>query len=191
LLESSQAKQAFDWSPDGRFVIYRTVDPKTNYDLWILPLHGDRKPFPFLVTRFQELDAQFSPDGRWVAYASNESGRFETYVQPFPGPGGKWQVSDNGGVQPRWRRDGKELFYVAADSKLMAVPVNVSTDGKSFESGKPQTLFTTRMFSGGVRNAFRHQYDVSKDGQRFLINAVSDEAGATPITVILNWRPKS
>ena len=162
-----------EWWPTGRA------------DLRVLPMAGDRKPIPFLNTSFEEQWGQFSPDGRWVAYQSNESGRFEVYVQPFPGPGGQWQVSKNGGAYPRWQRDGKELYYLAPDSKLMAAPVrSVST---AFEAGAPAPLFQTRIvFSGNF--TFRHNYAVAADG-RFLINVPVEEATTSPITVILNWKP--
>ena len=112
-----------------RLVAGRPIPPlwsagsENRSDLWVLPLFGDRKPFPFVATSVNKGNGQFSPDGRWVAYQSNESGRYEVYVQPFPGPGGKWQVSTDGGIAPRWRRDSKELFYIAPNGKLMAVPI--------------------------------------------------------------------
>src|SRR5262249_52876426 len=107
LLESDQNKSPLDWSSDGRFLLFRNSSPQTGADLWILPVFGDKKPFSFLKTPFDESDGQFSPDGKWIAYQSNESGRFEIYVQPFPGPGGKFQISTNGGAQPRWNKNGK------------------------------------------------------------------------------------
>jgi Tol biopolymer transport system component len=115
LLESPTTKVPLDWSPDGRFLLYRNDDPQTGADLWALPLNGEGAPFPIVQTPFQERDAQFSTDAKWIAYQSNESGHFEIYVQPFPGPGPKTQVSSNGGIQVRWRQDGKELFYGGPD----------------------------------------------------------------------------
>jgi serine/threonine protein kinase len=184
LLESSLAKFPRDWSMDGRFLLFVQVDPRTLGDLWVLPLFGERKPFPFVNTSFQESHGQFSPDCRWVAYISNESGRFEVYVQPFPGPGGEWQVSTGGGIEPRWRRDGKELFYIAPDSKLMAVPIQGA--GQTLEAGAPVALFQTRIV-GGSQNLQGQQYAVAPDGQRFLINTAVDEATASPITIVTNW----
>src|SRR5262249_40361145 len=109
------------WSPDGRFLLYVTVGGPTGQDLWVLPLFGDeRKPFRFLQTRSSNGTGQFSPDGHWVVYRSNETGRFEIYIAPFPGPGGKWQISMAGGTAPRWRRDGREVFYVGPGNTLMA-----------------------------------------------------------------------
>ena len=189
LLANAQSKNPVDWSPDARFVLYRSSGPKTTNDLWALPLDGDRKPFPVVQTNFDERDGQFSPDGKWIAYQSNESGRFEIYVQPFPGPGGKSQVSNNGGAQVRWRRDGKELFYIALDDRLMAVPIRIASDGQTLEAGAPVPLFVTRIGSAASPNVTRQQYMVSADGQRFLMNTLTEEA-TSPITVILNWKAK-
>jgi len=130
LVESDQPKAPSDWSPDGRFLLFRSIDPETSFDLWVLPVSGDKKPFPFLKTPFEERNGQFSPDGKWIAYQSNESGRFEIYAQPFPGPGRKFQISGNGGAQPRWNKNGKEIFYVSLDGKMMAASVKLSPDGQ-------------------------------------------------------------
>jgi len=137
LLESDQHKLPADWSSDGRFLLFGSADPETGQDLWVLPVSGDKKPFPFLKTSFEERDGQFSTDGKWIAYRSNESGRFEIYVQPFPGPGGKFQISSNGGAQPRWNKNGKEIFYVSLDSKMMAAPVKSSPDGLCLANSSP------------------------------------------------------
>lgn len=188
LLETRQLKSPGDWSPDGRFLLFRVQDPKTVYDLWVLPLEGDRKAFPIVQTPFDERDGQFSPDGKWVAYQSNESGRIEIYAQAFPGTGAKFQVSTAGGAQVRWRRDGKELFYIALDDRLMAVPIEIAANGQSVEAGAPVPLFTTHV-GGAVQYPYTQQYAVSSDGQRFLMNSVIDEA-ASPITMILNWTGK-
>ena len=181
LLKSSEDKVPDDWSADGRFIVYETLNQKTKSDLWVLPMSGDRQPFPFLQTEFNEQQAQFSPDGKWIAYTSDESGASEVYVQTFPASGGKWRVSTGGGVQPRWRRDGRELFYIAADQKLMAVDVKL---GATFEAGVPKVLFGTRVPT--LRN-FRNHYAVSADGQRFLINSTIEETSSTPISVVVNW----
>ena len=186
LLESAQAKFTEDWSRDGRFVLYVEAGAKTGWDLWALPMVGDRKPMAVMNSPFEERSGKFSPDGRWVAYQSNFSGRFEIYVQPFPGPGGKLQVSTAGGTFPRWRADGKELFFIAPNAKLMSVPVGPSHS--TFEAGSPVALFQTHIVTGGVA-ALESQYAVSGDG-RFLINTRVDESTPTPITLILNWKPK-
>ena len=164
--------------------MYKENNPRTGWDVWVLPLAGDRKPVPVANTNFDEREGQFSPDVRWIAYQSNESGRGEIYVQPFPGPGAKLQVSTNGGSQVRWRRDGKELFYIAPDNKLMAVPITVAPNGQTLEPGTPVELFPTQIASNP---AGRQQYAVSSDGQRFLILVEPEGATASPITVILNW----
>ncbi len=120
---------------------------------------------------------------------SNESGRMEIFVQPFPGPGGKLQVSTNGGAQVRWRADGKELFYIALDGRLMAVPIGLAPNRQSLESGVPVPLFLTNI-GGAIQGAYKQQYVVAGDGQRFLMNSVVTQATPSPVTVILNWQPK-
>jgi len=179
LLEDNRDKYPVSWSSDGQFILYGSTGGPTSSDLFALPLSGDRKPSPFLQTQFNEGAGQFSPDGRWVAYSSNASGRMEIYVAPFPGPGGKWQISTAGGLYPRWRQDGTELFYLALDNKLMAAAVNGK--GPSFEIGAVKPLFETR--TAGIR----YPYDVSADGQRFLINTAPEQAVSAPFTVVLNW----
>ena len=163
LLATAQGKQPVDWSPDGRFLLYRSrsLNPKLDFDfdLWALPLDGDRKPFPVVQTNFEERDGQFSPDGKWIAYQSNESGSVEIYVAPFPGPGGKTIVSTGGGAQVRWRRDGRELFYIAPDGRLMAVPIGLASNGQALEAGVPVPLFVTRVGGAMPTNIGRQQYD--------------------------------
>jgi Tol biopolymer transport system component len=178
LLKSANSKFPNDWSLDGQFLLYDDVDPKTKGDLWVLPMSGDRKPIPFLRTEFNERSAVFSPDGKWISYDSDESGKAEVYVQSFPASGAKWQISKVGGTLPRWRRDGKELFYLAADRKLMAVEVKL---GPAFQAGIPRPLFDSRMDTANVR------YTVTRDGQRFLIPTPIVEASSTPPTVVINW----
>jgi serine/threonine protein kinase len=190
LLESDQVKVPTDWSSDGRFLLFRTTDPKMGHDLWVLPISGDKKPFPFLKTPFDERDGQFSPDGKWIAYQSNESGRFEIYVQPFPGPGEKFRISENGGAQPRWNRNGKEIFYVSLDSKMMAAAVNLSQDGQLLKPGTPRVLFPVGIAGGPLPGVNKQQYAVSSDGQRFLVNLALDE-GDSPITLIYNWKAQA
>jgi Tol biopolymer transport system component len=180
LLQTDLAKEATDWSRDGRFIIFHVSDQKNAFDIWILPLFGDGKPYPFLQTQFEESQAHFSPDGHWIAYTSNETGRNEVYVQTFPQSGGKWLVSSGGGAQPHWRGDGKELFYIAPDRTLIAVDVNA---GATFETGAPKPLFGTQVNAYNAPN----RYVVAPDGQRFLINSAAGEVNQTPITVVLNW----
>jgi Tol biopolymer transport system component len=190
LVESDRNKLPTDWSSDGRFLLYRGNDPRTGFDLWVLPMSGEKKPFPFLKTPFEEREGQFSPDGKWIAYQSNESGRFEIYVQPFPGPGGKFQISTNGGAQPRWNKNSKEIFYVSLDSKMMATPVNLSPDGQSLETSVPVAMFPVRIALGPLPGTNKQQYAVSSDGQQFLVNLAVDEGTTPPITIIYNWKPK-
>lgn len=193
LAASPLNKSANDFSPDGRFLLYHSNDPQTHRDLWLLPLDGDRVPRVFLKTAFDESDGAFSPDGRWVAYQSNESGRVEVYIRPFsaagapgaPGATGQWQVSTTGGSYPRWRRDGKELYYLNAAGAMMAAPMGLT--GTAPSPGVPQQLFSTRIYGGGsVAGQTRH-YDVTGDG-RFLVNTVLDDQ-RTPITLVQNWQP--
>jgi Tol biopolymer transport system component len=181
LLQSEANLTPSSWSADGKFLLYQQYNPKTqqDQDLWILPLEGDRKPFPFLQTPFREVDAVFSPDGRWIAYRSNESGKPEVYVQTFPAASGKWQISTNGGQQPQWRGDGKELLYISGDKKLMAVDVKV---GATFEAGLPKALFD---FAAAKVNS----YDcvATADGQRFLVRRTLREPATAPFSVVINW----
>jgi Tol biopolymer transport system component len=179
LFASDDRKLGSDWSRDGRLLIFMTQGTKTRADLWALSL-ADRKLTVFLQTEFSEAGGQLSPDGRWMAYFSNASGRGEVYVQPFPGPGGKWQVSRDGATWPAWRGDGKELFFVGFDRKLMAV--DVKTDS-GFEAGDARALFPTRIKTG----ATSREYDVSSDGERFLVNNVISEENVAPITLVQNW----
>jgi Tol biopolymer transport system component len=165
------------WSPDGRAILFQTPTPVN--DIWILPLTGDRKPVPFANSRFSELGGQFSPDGRWIAYSSNETGRHEVYVAPF-GSGGKVAISSGGGELPRWRGDGKELFYLAPDNRLMAVPVDGSGTTVAVGDGVP--LFAANLIRGST-----FPYAVTADGQRFLINAPGVKAAPLPITLLVNW----
>jgi serine/threonine protein kinase len=184
LFASPESKAINDWSRDGKYILFLNNDPVTTRDLWILPLDGDRTPYPFLKTEFEEWRGRFSPDAKWVAYQSNASGRYEIYVRPFRGSGTQWQISTGGGISPRWSRDGRELYYLAPDSRLMAVPIRPSAT--SFEFGSPVSLFQAHMLGGGSEAAQGWQYDLAADG-RFLMNVPMEDATAAPITVILNW----
>lgn len=169
------------WSRDGRYITYISTDPQTEADIWLLDISSDPKPTPLLRTKFSESFARISPDGRWMAYSSNESGKESVYVTRFPEPGVKWPVSTNGGSFPVWRPDSRELFYFSADGKLMAVPVGPGSD---FAPGVPIPLFEPRAEISTL--GFGTFYDVAPDG-RFLIN-VRVERISPPATVVLNWR---
>ena len=176
------------WSPDGQSIVYTQFSTRAP-DLWLLPLSGDRRPIALQNSQFVETFAQVSPDGRWLAYASNETGILETYVQPFPRGSGKWQVSTNGGQYPRWRRDGRELFYMTLSSggKMMAVDTT-ATNG-TFQAGTPKALFDTA-FVNLPHNGPYHAFAVSPDGQRFLIPQFpsnTPQATAAPVAVVINW----
>ena len=165
------------WSSDGQFIAYTT----RGSNVWILPLFGDRKPFAFAETPFIEASAVFSPDGRWIAYTSNEGGQTDVYVQSFPGPGTKSQVSRNGASHPLWRADGRELFYLGPEGTMMSVPVGA---GPSFDAGLPQALFRANVWT----LARNQVYAVTKDGQRFLVTTTPQKSsGPAPLTVVLNW----
>lgn len=185
LFASPEVKIPCDWSPDGRFLVYYIPNPQSGTDLWILPI-DTRVPSVFLRTEANELWGQFSPDGRWMAYQSNETGRYEIYVRPFPAGNGAIPVSTGGGVYPRWSRDGKELYFIAPDAQMMAV--DIRRTATTLEPGVPTALFQTRRLGGGLNVIGRsHQYDVALDG-RFLIN-VDAQSSAPPITMLLNWKP--
>jgi Tol biopolymer transport system component len=192
VLVDGRNKFPANWSPDGRFILYMVDDGEpSGWDLRVLPLFGDQKPFPFLQTSSTEVQGQFSPDGRWVMYVSNDSGRFEVYVAPFPGPGATRQISFGGGMWPRWRHDGQEVFYLAPDGKLMAS--GASTHGSTFEAGTPRPLFDAHP------RFIRWPYGVSADGQRFLVNTLVEQTrqasfpyslsavDSTPLTLVVNW----
>jgi Tol biopolymer transport system component len=195
LLPSDKIQFPSSWSADGRYLLYFGIDPGPSVDLLVLPTTGDRKPFSFLKSPSLKAWGQFSPDGRWVAYHSNESGPFEVYVRRFIAPGdssinqsaqaGQWQVSTAGGAFPTWRADGKELFYIDPAGMMMAAPI--TDTGSTVEPGTPVALFKSNISGGGVDNAQGRQYDVARDG-RFMINRVLDTAVA-PITLIQNWNP--
>ena len=187
LLQSRSVKLPAHWSRDGRFLVYSELAPKTRWDLWVLPLEGDRKPVPYLQTEFAETQGQISPDGKWMAYTSDESGRSEIYVQPFPrgsGPEGKWKVSTAGGTTPRWRPDGKELYYLDADDRLTAVAVK---GGTAFAVGAPEPLFTART-PEEARSPQTFDYDLAADGKRFLVRTTREQAGEQALVVVVNWQ---
>ena len=191
LLKSPEPKFPQDWSSDGRFLIYsvnRGDRGGTNLDLWLLPLQGEQKTAPFLGTPFTESQGRFSPDSRYVAYVSNDSGKNEVYVRSISSDGkagGQQMISQGGGSQPLWRRDGKELFYLSADTKVMAVPV--STAPAFLRLGAPVALFSAPIYGGG-RNLNAHRWAAMPNGQKFIINSVLTESASEPVTVIINWK---
>ena len=165
------------WSPDGANLAFDERKPSAERDIWILPRVGE--PSPFLVTPFDESSPAFSHDGKWLAYVSDESGRSEVYVQPFPGPGAKWPISNGGGTEPAWAADGRELYFRQGDA-LIAVPL---TPGAEFRSGRPQPLFASRYeIIDGARN-----YDVSPDKQAFVAIRSEGHAETGQFNVVLNW----
>jgi len=178
VLASEVAKSPTDWSTDGSTLVFERLDPRTKYDLWRLSLKAGATPEPIVRSDASETDGRISPDGKWLAYASNESGTWEAYVTAFPGPGGRWQVSNGGGVQPVWSRTGREIFFLAGDRKLMAAPCET---GPAFSVGAPRALFQTlARYTGNVA------YDVAPDG-RFLVNTLVGASAAPPITVVTHW----
>jgi serine/threonine protein kinase/Tol biopolymer transport system component len=180
LVKSEYPKSATDWSHDGRFLLYNETAPQTSNDIWVLPMTGERKPQLVVQSQFNELQGKFSPDGQWIAYVSNESGRAEIYVQGFPKAASRTQISTAGGARPHWRQDGKELLFTAPSSEMMAVDIGVVAGG-GLKAGIPHKL-------PGI-NATAGNWDVTPDGQRFLINTRGQQAASavTPITVIVNW----
>ena len=188
LLEAQVLTLPMSWSPDGRSIIYMSLDPKTNRDLWVLPLAGDRRPVPLVVTPLLESLAEISPDGKWFAYQSTESGQTEIYVRAFHGGEGKWQISTDGGWFPRWRGDGRELFYMDTTNNGKLIAAEIRSGGSVIEAGTPRALFDTGYFNLGPFPY--HPYAVSADGQRFLIPRPVSRLGqdqVPPIAVVLNW----
>ncbi len=191
LFESADLKSPISWSADGNFILFAAESSKTRVDIWKLPLNGDRKPIPIVQTPFAETHPQISPDGKWIAYFSNETGRDEVYVQSFPPGAGKWQISGNGGVLPRWRRDGGELFYMDALTGGRLFSVTVKATGSTLEFSSPRALFD----HGYVQNNFGHRgfweiISLSADGRFLIPRPESDlNLGGTkaPVTIVLNW----
>jgi len=183
LLRAGGSKALNDWSPDGRYILYTRIVPDTKYELWLLPLFGDRKPRPFLQAPFNEIQGQISPDGHWVAYASDESGTWEIYLQSFPSLGGKRILSVDGGVEPHWRKDGKELFYLAPDRNLMAVSINLSS---SPEIERPHVVFRAPV--PPLSRIISNQFAVGADGQRFVFGLVENTSKEEQqLTVLSSW----
>ena len=181
LVGTWQAERAFDWSPDGRYLVYGELEPSGRSDLWLMPMTGDRKPVSYLTSSFDETQAAVSPDSRWLAYTSDESGDWEVYVQSFPEPGRKQRVSVEGGAQPRWRADGGELFFLARDGRLMTARV---ANRAAMSIDVPVPLFQTQL--PGALDSYRNYYVATADGERFLIDSVIP--GSAAIEAVQNWR---
>ena len=169
-----------DISPDGTFLICSGIGT-ASLDIWVFPLNDTKKGSVFQALPSNEIHPSLSPDGRWLAYASDETGRYEIYAQSFPVPGRRVKISSAGGTEPRWRGDGQELYFISADSKMMAVPLRADSD---LHPGKPSLLFSVRTLAPSV---YRANYDVTKDGQRFLVNTIAGDAPPHSITVLVNW----
>jgi eukaryotic-like serine/threonine-protein kinase len=177
---SEIAKYCESWSPDNKFLIFMTIsNDSTNFDIWTLPLFGDRKPLPYLQTEFDEFGGRLSPDGKWVLYESDDSGKHEVYVRPLRGSGGKLLVSAAGGTMAEWSHDGKEIFYLSANNELMAA--KVTHNGSELAIDVARTLFQTQAES------FLPSFDVSPDGRRFIIVSAMPQKSPSPITVVVNW----
>jgi Tol biopolymer transport system component len=198
LLSTIGAAIANDWSPDGRLLLYRDFVPGTDFDLLVVPIERDvgsgrlrpapgQKARPVANTPSAEMNGQFSPDGAWIAFESDEYalGDFQVYVQPFPGPGERRQISTDGGRYARWRRDGTELYYYAPDGRLMAVPIRPSSGNGPLDAGTPVPLFQVQAQPGARQ---RHQYIASNDGQRFLVSTVTSTSPVV-VTMVVNWTP--
>lgn len=177
-----------DWSKDGRNILYQKPEEKAGFDLWIAPqppASDDAKPYPYLQTAFDEQEGRFSPDGKWVAYASNETGLREIYVQSFPLSGAKFQISTGSGSEPQWSKDGTELFYLSSNRTLMAVPISRSA-AEPLRPGVAKALFQVPPILS-VTGLGAHSYAVGKDG-RFLVSNGNGTGSAPPLSVVLNWR---
>lgn len=178
IVVSGENKTPTDWSPDGKFLLFNSNHPKTKFDVWVVPMTGDRKPVPFLQTEYSESNARFSPDMKWIAYQSDESGPSQIFVRPFPGPGAKWQVSTSGGTRPSWNRNGKEIFFLNG-GKIMSAEVN--GNGSTFETGKVKLHFDPSSIGGTLVR------DISGDGQSILLEIHRGQRTSSPLTLVVNW----
>jgi Tol biopolymer transport system component/predicted Ser/Thr protein kinase len=183
-LKDSRSKYPTSWSPDGSLIVYHAKDARTRYDIWAAPVDRPTDARPLLQTEFDEVQGHVSPRGNWLAYVSDESSRYEVYVQPLRGPGRRWQISTGGGTDPKWRGDEREIFYVSPDGHLMAVPL----DPKDLDPGKPQALFALHDVT--IQAPFPSVYDVEPDGRRFLVRDPTETVQTLPLTVLVNWSPQ-
>jgi dipeptidyl aminopeptidase/acylaminoacyl peptidase len=194
LVEAEGQRLPADWSADGRYLLFEDREPRgaRNVTASILPLFGDRKPIAFFRRGTENGEERFSPDSQWIAFSAEDSGRSEIYLAPVSGAGSRSQVSNAGGDHPRWRRDGKELFYLAPDGKIMAVEVKVAGNG-ILEAGTPRPLFETKVTAGSGQPALGRSsgstpplFDVAPDGRFLIVTPVAGEA-PPPITLLVNW----
>jgi dipeptidyl aminopeptidase/acylaminoacyl peptidase len=177
------------WSPDGRYVVFSRLKPPGagGVDTWLLNLSGEPRATPFIESPFDKAQARISPDGRWLAYTTNDSGMYQIMVQTFPDPNrGRWQITAQGGIEPKWRRDGRELYYLALDGNLMTVPVKETRPEQPFEAGAATKLFLTPLTVSRTQSPRDRRYDVAPDG-RFLISTPVAVGGAEPVTAVANW----
>jgi hypothetical protein len=181
LLSSENGIHPADWSRDGRFLLYSLLAGGNSWDVWALPVDPPGEPFPVVESEFLNVRPVFSPDGQWIAYESDETGRFEVYVRKFPGPSGKWQISTDGGSEPQWSQDGSEIFYLDTAQNLVSVAVET---GERFRAGLPEPLFEARLYPRIQRN----RYVVSADGERFLMMTSLESQSLPPTTVVVNWQ---
>jgi Tol biopolymer transport system component len=184
VFKSDAVEIPVNWSRDGRFIVFSRTHPSgSGNDTWVLQLSPEKKAIPFVESPFDKVHAKVSPDGRWIAYSTNDSGMYQIVVQSFPDPnGGKWQITAQGGVEPKWRRDSRELYYLAFDGKLMAVPVK---GDRSFEAGTPAPLFDTPLTVTRPVPGRDRRYDVAADGRFLLVTPV--QSASAPVTVVVNW----
>jgi eukaryotic-like serine/threonine-protein kinase len=189
MFKSEATEIPVSWSPDGRHIVFSRFKPagSAGVDTWLLALSGEVKASPFIETPFDKAQARISPNGRWIAYTTNDSGTYQVVVQSFPDPnGGKWQITAQGGIEPKWRRDGSELYYLGFDGNLMSVPVKQAGAGRTFEAGTPQVLFHTPVRVSRTQSPRDRRYDVAPDG-RFLISVPTTSSAGAPVTVLVNW----
>jgi Tol biopolymer transport system component len=190
VVDNRSSKAPLDWSPVDDTLLYVSQSQETGADIWAVPMTGERKPYPVLHSQYDEMDAHFSPDGHWIIYNSNESGRFEVYVRGFRDAGPSQMVSTAGGRYPHWNPNGKELFYISFGGHMMSVPITMSADHKSLTPGTPVDLFPVRLATGSFITTAsvisRAQYDVAADG-RFLVNVAVEGYTPPPISIVLNW----
>jgi Tol biopolymer transport system component len=181
-LQGAEDKTVVDWSLDGRYLLVGTTgNSRTRADIYVLPLSGERKLLPFLASEFREIPGSFSPDAKWIVYHSDETQRPEVYVRPFGGTEGKWQISTSGGVNPRWSGDGKEIFFVSPDRKLLSAHVRITAAGLVTDS-------VTTMFPLESRGIVGTSFDAAKDGKTFRFLIADDQQASVPIALVVNWQ---